>query len=144
MINRSLPRGGEDVKTTFSNLPTGTTHWAVTDFSQTDISLEAIIYFKFTAVGNSGTSEYWITLTNGAHVPKFMGFSDPAGLISVSLTHFRANGAVFDYEVPAIIDDVITAGPHAVPEPSSLALFGVAATVFAGRSFTRRRGPAQR
>ena len=94
---------------TFSAFPAGTTLWSVSDFFAND-SRDT---FRVTVLGGSGTSVFEQSGTT------FWGVGDPLGLTSVTfLNRGFAGVSISNYS----FDDVASAGPGLVPEPTSMLL----------------------
>ena len=124
---------GNDLRTFFA-FPAGTTHWgAMVDMVFT-FPIDNTIHIE--ALGNGGV----LALDVVGPQEVFFGFNDPLGLISVSFQNLGGpSGGFSNYS----FDDVVTARPRVVPEPSTLALI-VAACGAVGIARSRRRGPAVR
>lgn len=144
-----VPRGlFNDVTTTFSDLPIGTTHWAVDGLIGADAPLYHFATFDFTVVGNSGVLQFRINVGPYAglepRLPEFLGFYDPSGITSVSFTQMLSTDWVGNEPpvmVPFLFDDIVSAAPRVVPEPNSLILGGIVVSLAATRPCRHRRHP---
>lgn len=129
------PGGNGSVVSTFSDFPSGTTLWAVDGLYNGYLPFGGFTDFDFSVTGNSGTLQFTLRIgvNNANSLPNFMGFYDPSGLTSVSVTHHESTDflTIERVMVPPVIDTIVTAGPQIVPEPSALILGGTVAC-FAG------------
>jgi len=124
---------------TFDTFRPGTTAWAA------DITLgNTLDDIEITVVGNSGI-QFFDLLT-----PDFFGVTDPTGLVSVSFVNRGRTTSGGTARSSYGFDTVITFAPFAepdpepdlgasVPEPGTLALFGIG---FVGLGYMRRRRKA--
>ncbi len=117
---------GNDLRTFFA-FPAGTTHWGALVDMVFSFPINDVIHIE--AVGNGGTLAFDVLGPQNV----FFGFTDPLGMVSVSFQNLGGGGSgFFNYS----FDDVVTANPRQVPEPSSLVLL---LTACAAAAMTRRK-----
>jgi len=121
----------------FTALPIGSVLWGAQVDMVFNFAIDDRIHIS--VVGNSGALDFDVIGPQN----QFFGFYDAAGLISVSFqnTTFPLNANVLNYS----FDDVTTAAPQPmrVPEPSTLALLGIAVLAAGFRKSGRGRAQSE-